>query len=151
MMIRMIGLLGVLSLAGCASTIQSVRLPISMRVVDASTLEPVSGATVELQWRSGFQGYYWGKSVHRTVDARGSVTFASPDIEPVSEDGYTISSTPREKIFVSCILVRADGYEILKVMNPEIFDELKLKPNGAVNHTSDGIRQPADGLPKPSR
>lgn len=150
MMIRMIGLLGVLSLVGCVSTIQSVRLPVSMRVVDASTLAPVSGATVELQWRSGFQGYYWGKSVRRTADARGCVTFTPPDIDPVSEDGYTISKKPVNKIFVSCILVRADGYEVLKLMNPEMFDELRLKLIGAANNTSEGIRRPAGGSPKPS-
>ncbi len=144
-MIRMIGLLGVLALVGCASTLQSVRLPVSMRVVDASTLRPVSEATVELQWRSGFQGYYWGKSVHRTADAHGCVTFAPPDIEAISKDGYTISNKPLKKIFISCILVRADGYEILKVMNPKTFDELRLKPIRASNNTSEGMRHPRTG------
>ena len=114
--------------AGCASLIHSVRLPISVRVVNAETMAPVIGADVELQWRSGFQGYYWGRPVHGVTDDSGKVKFMSQNIPPVSSDGYDISTSPLRKVFVSCILVRAKGYETLWIMNPEKFEELRLKP-----------------------
>lgn len=48
------------------------------------------------------------------------------------------------------MLVLVGGYEILKVMNPEKFDELRMKPISAANNTLEGIRRPAAGLPKTS-
>ena len=115
-------------------------LPIHTQVVDAATGKPVPKAEVELQWRTGYQGYYWGKSVTHIADDSGKVSFASADIPLVSSDGYSLGKKPLKKVFVSCLLVSAEGYEKLKLMNPENFSVLKLKAKETANNAVEATR-----------
>jgi len=124
----MFAILTTMMAAGCASILHSVRLPISATVVNSDNEAPISGAEVEIQWRSGFQGYYWGKTVRQTTDSLGNVEFGANDIPPMSEDGYAISDKPLSKLFVSRLIVKAAGFETLSLANPEEIPALRMKP-----------------------
>ena len=113
---------------GCVGLIHSVRLPIATCVVNADTHKPVENAQVELQWRSGFQGYYWGKTVFSKTDASGHVVFKSKDVPPVAEVGYRISDKPLTEVFVSRFIVRANGYDTLALESPNQIPIIELQP-----------------------
>jgi hypothetical protein len=100
----------VLNSVSCTSMLHSVKLPLSVRVLDEKSGAAVSNATVQLQWRNGFQGFYWGKPVTMPVDVAGVARFASEDVPPVSSDGYSLGNRI-QKVFVSTIVVSAPGYE----------------------------------------
>lgn len=123
----------VLNCVSCVSMLNSVILPITVRVLDIDTGRPVEGATVQLQWSSGFQGYYWGKPVAKQTDAQGSIVFASPDVPPISSDGYSLGEKIT-KVFITAIVVSAPGYNktAFKEVEPTKPIELripKLKPS----------------------
>ncbi|MEI6515531.1 MAG: hypothetical protein WCO77_06105 [bacterium] len=109
----------VLNCVSCASMLQSIRLPVTIRILDAETSQPVPGAKVDLQWRSGFQGYYWGRSVIKNTDTNGVALFASVDVPPISEDGYSLGKSEIRKLFISAVVVSVSGYEKTAVKYPE--------------------------------
>ena len=117
----------VLNCVSCASMLHSVKLPITVSVLDKDTGSPVEGATVQLQWSSGFQGYYWGKPVAKQADAKGNAIFASPDVPPISSDGYSLGKKIT-KVFVTAIVVSAPGYTktAFKEVKPTQSIELRI-------------------------
>ncbi|MEI6147774.1 MAG: hypothetical protein WCS01_01650 [bacterium] len=107
-----------LNCVSCASMLHSVRLPLTIRVVEEGTGQVVPGATVQLQWRSGFQGYYWGKPVAKQTDVSGNVLFALGDVPPISSDGYSLGKEIR-KVFIATVVVSAPGCEKTAVKYPD--------------------------------
>ena len=107
-----------LNCVSCASMLHSVKLPLCVRVLDERTGATVSNATVQLQWRSGFQGYYWGKPVTMQTDLAGIAHFASGNVLPVSSDGYSLGDSI-QKVFVATIVVSAQGYEKTALKYPD--------------------------------
>ena len=111
--------------SSCAGMLHSIKLPLTVRVLDVETKKTVTKATVELQWRCGIQGYYWGKPVKKTTDDSGMVSFATPDIPPVSEDGYSLGGKI-DKIFISTILVYTEGYKSTIWAYPEKGNQIEV-------------------------
>lgn len=99
--------------------LHSIRLPVAIRALDAETSQPIPGAKVDLQWRSGFQGYYWGRSAVKYTDTNGIALFKSADVLPISEDGYSLGKSEMRKLFISAVVVSVFGYEKTAVKYPE--------------------------------
>lgn len=107
-----------LTCISCAGMLHSVNLPVAIQVMDSTTKQPIKGAKVELQWLYGFQGYYQGKPVDAITDSSGKAIFTPESVPPISSDGYSLDKRI-EKLFVSTVLVFADGYKTTKVEFPE--------------------------------
>jgi hypothetical protein len=116
----------------CIGCMKSQKLPMNIQVVESGTQQPITNAVVELQWRCGFQGYYWGKPVTKHTDTVGLVVFAVNDVPPVSEDGYSLGSRIT-KLFISTLIVTADGYEDVVLSYPTNVTMIVLskKPKGS--------------------
>ena len=129
--------------SSCGDILQSVTLPLVVTVLDGDTGALVSGASVELQWRVGFQGYYWGKPVAKTTDITGVVVFATVDVPALSSDGYSLGESIH-KLFVSALVVSCAGYEKAVVRHPapdrpiviEIHKAVRDASGAATNTTS---------------
>jgi hypothetical protein len=138
----------VAGLCGCSGFIRSTKLPVTVSVVDAHTKQPVVGATVDLQWRVGFQGYYWGKPVSNTTDCSGEVQFTSANVPPVSETGYSLGKRI-DNLFVYTLFITADGFEDLVLHCPENFEAIPLRRRGSPNHAVEPTRPPVCGSGSP--
>lgn len=107
--------------------LHSVKLPVTIRILDADTSQPVAGANVDFQWRSGFQGYYWGRSVNKNTDANGIALFATQDVPPISEEGYSLGKPEISKVFISAVVVSVPGYEKTAIKYPEPLMLIELR------------------------
>lgn len=92
-------------------------LPINVLVIDAESRNPVSDATVELWWRTGFGGIYWGKPVVHAVDSNGVARFTSENIPPLDELGGKLKGGNLKKLMVEGWIVNAPEYQPL-VLRP---------------------------------
>lgn len=108
-----------------SSMLHSSRLPLAVRIVEDETGLAVPGASVELQWRSGVQGYYWGEPVTRVTDEAGKVQFGTEDVRPVSSDGYSLGKDIH-KVFVSTIVVSAPGYQNQVLKYPSSTESIEI-------------------------
>jgi hypothetical protein len=111
---------------GCASMLKLTSLPIRIQVVDAADERAVANATVELQWRVGFQGYDWGRPVNKSTDSHGIVEFSSRDVPAVSSDGYGLHG-PIRKLYITTVIVSAPGFVGVAVEYPDSSMVIRMK------------------------
>ena len=118
--------------SGCSSFwMKPVRLPIVIHVMEEGTGRNVPEATVKLEWRTGLQGYYWGKPTSKTTDEFGRCSFGLEDIHFVSSDGYPLPMTG--KLFISAIVVSSPGYDTTAVKYPESKDVIEIPMRRCLN------------------
>lgn len=94
-------------------------------VVDAASKTPISDATVELWWRTGFGGIYWGQPVIHTVDSNGVARFTSGNIPALDELGGKLKGGELKKVMVDGWIVKAPGYQPL-VIRPTSSREIRV-------------------------
>ncbi len=113
----------------CVSTLDAMNLPIRIKVVNATTKQPITNAIVKLEWRVGLGGYYWGKPVSKPTDASGTVIFASKDVPPISSDGYSLGKEIK-KLSISTLVVSAKGCKkkVLAYPKPKEIELVELSP-----------------------
>ena len=112
-----------------------------IKVVDVTTKKPVNNAKVELAWRTGFGGIYWGKPVILTTDSEGIVEFTSSNVPAIDELGGKMKKDFLEKIYVESISVKASKYNDFfvrpsKIENIEIIS-IKLLDKEANNEAKE--------------
>jgi hypothetical protein len=96
-------------LMGGLPTQTLLRVPVSFRVVDETTGQPVPGAEVDLYWENG----HWegGKTVHTNANRLGVVNIKVPDI--LWNEHGSGSAAERKFVYLMWIRIGAGGYRSL--------------------------------------
>ena len=105
-----VGLLagGCCMMAGGALGLYTMRFPVSFRVVDERTGDPIPGAQLQLHWQTSPHHRSAGKPVSATTDAAGWVTFGS--VPAIGWHGDVLREKPFVNVYVSRLFASADGY-----------------------------------------
>jgi hypothetical protein len=105
-----VGLLagGCCMMAGGALGLYTMRFPVSFRVVDERTGEPIADAQLQLRWQTSPHHRSAGKPVAATTDAAGWATFGS--VPAIGWHGDVLREKPFVNVYVSRLFASADGY-----------------------------------------
>lgn len=106
-------------LMGGFAGLYTLKLPLSVQVVDETTGNPIDGALLRMVWRCGLGGWDWGKCVEMKTQADGWATFA--EVPNVLNNGSVVGSRPRKMLYLNRLYIWADGYNGRSVAGTRLY------------------------------
>lgn len=148
---------GCCMLMGGFGGLYTLKLPLSVRVVDETTGEPISGAVLTIDWRCGPLGWDWGESVQTKTSADGWGSIEN--IPYVLANGNVVSERPRKLVYLERIFSEAEGYTCRTLTGTRLYNRglhgltISLRRNGYVDKRTVPIDvwvvEVTDGRPVP--
>ena len=142
---------------GGAMGLNSVKLPLSVRIVDEATGAPIENATVELLPRFPPWGMDWGREVTAQTDVAGWATIEN--VPYVLENGSVGSDRPRKLVYLENLNASAPGFHSRNVTGTHLYNrglhgmEIPLRRNDYADDRTVPIEvrvvEDADGSPVP--
>ena len=105
---------------GGAMGLNSLKLPLSVRIVDEATGTPIENATLRLDPRYPPWGMNWGQEVLAQTDAAGWATIE--DVPYVLEDGRLESDRPWKLVYLQNLSASASGYSGRSVTGTRLYN-----------------------------
>ena len=124
--------------------LHTVKLPLSVQVVDATTGKPIEGAHVGMDWRYGPGGWDWGKRAETETRSDGWATIE--EVPNLRNNGVVAGHRSRQLVYLNRIYVWADGYNGNSVAGTRPYSlglkglKIPLRREGDI----DGRTQPID-------